>query len=194
MITYLEDSRTQAGLTQHQLAAAAGINRMTVVAIEGGRRPHEATARAVVAALAQSGAPEVDPDLLHRGRMRSSSEIMASFHLVGRLLSWLPLQLPDDPFWSTLGEHLQMSPGYMRGKLRTLHAEIFGDEDRDPAPWIAEDLRHILLFLPPEPDTATALLGGHWFGNRAVAMLWLRSLTDAAWQLWLYTNPDHSPQ
>ncbi len=102
----LEHARTEAGMTQQQLATAAGVHRMTVASIEGGNTPKPATATNLVAALAQHGVDDVDPATVHQGRLRSDPDAAAALYQLGRLLAYLPLRSPKDEFWTVLGEHL----------------------------------------------------------------------------------------
>lgn len=198
MITYLEDARKLAGLTQQQLADAAGVNRMTVHNIEGGRQPKPETAAALVDAITTlgDGPALLDPDLLHRGRIRSSPEAIRSFFLIGQLLGYLPLHQPRDKFWSVLDDGLgdEASAMVLRRQLASLYNRLFVDGDDDPMPWIVDLAVPILTYLPPTNAVAEAMLGGGHFRNRTIAARWLDSLASATWDLWLYTNPDALPQ
>jgi transcriptional regulator with XRE-family HTH domain len=199
MITYLEDARKLAGLTQQQLADAAGVNRMTVHNIEGGRQPKPETAAALVEAIITltDGPALLDPELLHRGRIRSSPEAIRSFFLIGQLLDYLPLREPRDKFWSVLDDGLGAGASAMtlRRQLASLHDRLFVDDTAsDPMPWIAELTTPILTYLPPTDALADAMLGGGHFRNCHIAARWLDSLATATWDLWLYTNPDALPR
>ncbi|MAU80686.1 helix-turn-helix domain-containing protein [Gordonia sp. Z-3] len=192
MITYLEHARTEAGLTQQQLATAAGVHRMTVASIEGGNAPKPATATSLVTALAHHGIDDVDPTSVHQGRLRSDPDAAAALYQLGRLLTYLPLRSPKDEFWTILGEHLGRAPDFLRTRLRTLHTDIYDLTDHELT--AVDDLAHLLRHLPATPATAHALRGGHWFATDDIALLWLTTTTTAAWTLWLHTNPDHLPR
>ncbi|MCZ4581704.1 helix-turn-helix transcriptional regulator [Gordonia amicalis] len=191
MIIYLEHARTEAGLTQQQLATAAGVHRMTAASIDGGNAPKLATAASLVAALAQHGVDDADPATVHQGRLRSDPDAAAALYH-GRLLTYLPLRAPKDEFWTVLGESLGRAPDFLRTALRALHTDIYDTTDGELAD--VDDLAHLLRHLPATPATAHALRGGTSFATDDIALLWLTSTTTAAWTLWLHLNPDHLSQ
>lgn len=60
-LTRLKALRERQALTQAELAARAGINRVTLARIEGGAQPYPVTVRKLAAALGVEPADLMDP-------------------------------------------------------------------------------------------------------------------------------------
>lgn len=103
------------------------------------------------------------------------------------MLRQLPFDYPDNLSWKRLGEFHNTSTDYPFGKLRWLANECAGplSDDYRPDYDLPGELRYILLFLAPAEDLANAMTAGNWFRKPRIAHLWLTSITDAAWTVWL---------